>query len=964
MTKNPIEVIKAKREEILMGEIAALLHDIGKMHPDFVRHQSIEKIGQDFDHAKIDGFLNRDLVELLKKQRLEKFNANVDTLIKEHHRGETPLVEFLKVCDRKDSADDKGIVRMKQPVGNTIIASPFGYPKEKIDLECLEKRFDNLQNELIRLFNVYDNEYFNLECLRRDIIRALESSFSHCLGETRIPSNDVTLFDHSFSTASLFKSLLCAITPGEKVNAKNAQWRLFGCRWNGIEFINKGRKAEDILKRSEIIESIRGELKKKFEDEIPIGNAIYEDLDGIFFTFPAMDDSGMTEKLAKTCAEEALTIIKTQSGEEIWPFFLLSEQSKTLTILAKELKIASEKMNFPKLNPILIIRRNEEQKELVKELDFSVNSGDLRKGTVDETEKDICPVCRLRTKRTIEERCAICEERRKGRLQNWIEDREKTIWIDEVADKNNRIALISLYFNISMWQDGTMVGTIFSQSFEDWYNGMKDEKTTPQLLREAGVKNEIRPDKKSVYELLHNCVDGSQECSDDRAATILNTFFEEVSILKNYQNHLNNIKERIGKDKINEKDLATYLFTQNPSPARLYRIWKETEEFFEVLLQEISQKIYSHSWKRIAFVIEDSQFIKKPNENSVCIGGIEGLEPKDILLFYDSDGQFYTIESLGKYKYGGLEGVKAVRDALTEKGLNRLVLESDQSIDLLKNSAKPKNQEFEEYYPFIVLMKSPLSMRFLVPASDSMKIICLIADLYAQRFQKVIGKLPLYVGLLVAKRKFPLYALLEASERLFRDEKFREQVMMSPWWLSGKEFANDYFAYYPVRKTSMEKRYTLDDLETLAYDKTYALYPGYFDFELLLSTADVRNITYENGRRAGEDYKLFSRRPYYFHEIQDIKRLWDILNNNLSSTQINFIEESLTGKLRDWKNLEDSNKMIVFRKFAEVVLKDAFGKKWKEFDEVTRCFVVRSAIDGLLLDTIDLFKHTVKEGGE
>ena len=42
--------IEMHRETILTGEIGALLHDIGKLHPDFIKSKSVEETAPDI-HA-------------------------------------------------------------------------------------------------------------------------------------------------------------------------------------------------------------------------------------------------------------------------------------------------------------------------------------------------------------------------------------------------------------------------------------------------------------------------------------------------------------------------------------------------------------------------------------------------------------------------------------------------------------------------------------------------------------------------------------------------------------------------------------------------------------------------------------------------------------------------------------------------------------------------------------------------
>jgi len=243
-----IQTIIDKKKDILIGEIGALLHDIGKCHPDFIGKNSIENTPTNFDHPKIDNFLDNNFISLIKNDKFKiKINNNetdIYSLITEHRNNQNnnPFIKKIQTCDRLDSADDKGIVRRKQSKDNTIISSPFGYLKEKIDLQCLEKRLNDLECYLTGLFQNYISENMSIDCFRKSLINKLKTTFSHAHGETRIPANDVTLWDHSHSTASLFKSVLCATALGENPDHEKLQWRILGFCWDGIGFINKGKK--------------------------------------------------------------------------------------------------------------------------------------------------------------------------------------------------------------------------------------------------------------------------------------------------------------------------------------------------------------------------------------------------------------------------------------------------------------------------------------------------------------------------------------------------------------------------------------------------------------------------------------------------------------------------------------------------------------------------------------------------
>lgn len=997
-----IETIKSNAENILKGEIGALLHDIGKMHPSFIRKQSVENINGPHHAKDIKRFIKLELIELFKQAEIELNGgkSSIYDLIKYHHSKEKILddriLNYLEKCDKKDSADDKGIVRRKQHLDSTWISSPFGHPKEKIDLACLQKRFDDLQDTLIDFFKNY--QHMDITCFRSSLLDILKTSFSHALGETRIPANDVTLWDHSYSTASLFKTVLAGMACGAYSTNEELKWRIFGICWNGVQFINKGKKVAEIQSKNDVIENLKTKLKKVFEEEIPIGNIVYEDTNGIYFTFPNLDKAC---DLAEECAKIALETIYRESHIELWPFFTLSRATQTLTIIANELKLASEKRKIPRITPTLFV--DSEEKKIFT--NPKIDTPDTCR------TQDVCPICGIRPKSVDEERCSICDKRRKGRLLKWLSNREETIWVDEVADKNNRIALISLSFYLDKWLDGTMLGTVYSQTFESWLNKNKEELYEKQkkLLDEmknriAKLKKEIEgmnrakdqervrkkivkdreqiehlsqkakkfasllyPNKETALRVLDMFFE-VKETKKEIAAKILNTFFEEdINLNKNtLEEHLNNIKERIGTDQLTKENLATFLFTQNPSPARLYRIWRETEEFLNLVVGKIKSTIYSTKWTRVKFTVNTNEFSKLAKQiesETPYIIQMENLNPSDLLVFHNENGEFYTIESLEKYRFEDKTGLEAIKSAL-EQGMRHIELEEDSmnSKNLIKSGECLQVNiptDKEEYYPFIEINRSPLSLRLIVPAQDSIKIINLITNLYNEMFKRVIGKLPLNIKLLVTKRKFPLYVLLDAENRMLEGEEFTKQLAMNPWW-NPVEY-DEFYSSYPTNHIEHEKKYTLDDLSPISKGKTFYLYPGYFDFDLLLGNIDRYNIVYSKEKkikRADEYYKLLTGRPYYFYQISEILELWDVLTN-LSSSQIHFIEEALTSKLREWRDVKDENKKDVFMKFAEVTLKDAFGNKWNSLRDEAKWFILNSVHRGLLLDTINLFSHVL-----
>jgi len=1012
-----LKEINKEQPQILTGEIGVLLHDIGKCYPDFIRNHSLEG-GKDFPHGKIDNFLKSELVDLLRHR---KFNfkikdkpSDIYSVITEHHNNSCSnnLIKLVQSCDRLDSADDKGVVRKKQSINNTIISTPFGYPKEMVDLNCLKSRLNELEERLIGILKDYISGRTPLKEFRKLIRDKLKVTFSYALGETRIPANDVTLWDHSYSTASLFKSVLCSMVLGETSEPEKLKWRIFGVCWDGLGFIEKGRKIADILTRRQIIEDIKEKLKEMFEVEYPVGNAVYEDINGIYFTFPALEKGNKAVELARECASEGLKVISRGSDQEIWPFFTLSKASRSLTILGGELKFASEKRNIPKRSPTLFITEKDCKQELIEIDDFMqmlpMHAGS-RKG------HDICPVCKIRSKFHRKEMCDECDERRKGRLKSWLEgSKENTIWTDEVADVNNSVALLTLSFGLDKWLDGTLVGTIYSQTFEDWLYTEKDgnsnidrlntvfDKLKKEIEDEINRKDKaikgmhkakkppwdrikkmckeklqlqkrlkkleilLEPKKETAYLLLDEFLELLDEGEKKIAADILNTFFEGIQISQeNIEERWENFSSKLSKS--DSKTALAALFTQNPSPARLSRIWRETEDFWAEVLKRLTSRT---KWKRLRFEVDFSQLKLKHgiDKNTPYILKFNGLETDTLLVLYTEKGEFFTIESLEKFSTGKVKGLAAVQKILKEEGFYWLAREDEPDKNLLLGENKTNNQcvkedsfATEEYYPFIEIVRTPLLFQIIVPALDAVKILEMITTMFNERFGKVIGKLPLNEGLLVANRKFPLYLLLEAGKRVLRNKEFQEPVLLEPWWDIGNVRNDKFYGFYPLKKLNESEHYTLDDIVPLSKGKAYALYPGYFDFELLSGNEDRYKLAYKDKKRAHEDYKLFSGRPYYLYQFKQMVDLREILRNNLSVTQINFIEQAITEKIKEWGKVEDFYKNDVFRKYALAILRDAFGDRWFKLREETRFFIENSAVNNLLLDTIVLFRHIIKE---
>lgn len=345
---NPL-MDKQSRDLILATEIMGLLHDLGKLHPEFAQEKSREGKSRIRD---VKGAIQTDAHGAILEEEdkraypepVQEENSSTDWLqqikqhdgwakilklpqdwikpktvqafglgdaLRQHHaKGSFPEQELTLLgdiytvgADWRDSALDKGsgnTLSGEQQLGKAYIADSFGNElKEKeyspAVLENLWYQATNvIQNTLLK-----QNSSKDVPTTRQQFLTQIEPIFRQALGETRRPTNDVTLWHHSFSAASLFK---VAVTEGvlrQKFNhlqdndglldfAKlgRIRFRLLGIRWNWAG-LTQGALVPIVFfaltkQRQQAIE----ELRKLLEIENPIGNIIYEDDDGAVLLVP------------------------------------------------------------------------------------------------------------------------------------------------------------------------------------------------------------------------------------------------------------------------------------------------------------------------------------------------------------------------------------------------------------------------------------------------------------------------------------------------------------------------------------------------------------------------------------------------------------------------------------------------------------------------------------------------------
>jgi hypothetical protein len=330
---DPLKSLQHQQHIIFWLEFAGLLHDIGKLQNAFIKYrQNWQTTGEADPHEsdflgngkgsdiKLKDVRFRDLHELFMRP-FSRFcgtneiassngttlsmNQSIAELVKLHSNpGPMEIAQMLHAADGKDSAEDRNNpLLVNEQHGATVYKSTvFGYETPIADdlEEVRTSLYHDLQGCLCPSSPSIGAE------LREKVHGAVYTAFRQGVTDTCRPANDIVLWEHAYATAALFKALIAHfILYGEKLlSFDDVFFALWGVGWDGMRYYSKGHKIADIVGRKALIGELKKGTRRIVEWDYSLGNAIYDDDNGVYFIIPQLKDgkSGWFDTLRRNSA--------------------------------------------------------------------------------------------------------------------------------------------------------------------------------------------------------------------------------------------------------------------------------------------------------------------------------------------------------------------------------------------------------------------------------------------------------------------------------------------------------------------------------------------------------------------------------------------------------------------------------------------------------------------------------------
>lgn len=887
---NGLDILKRHRDALLLAEAAAWLHDMGKCADEHLINQASDRPpGYSYQYK----IAHSSLIAAAPPLSVLGESVVFQTLVEQarpavvNDANHPWLLRVLGRCHaaahiEKEEADRSG----KQRVSDTRMSTAFG---------CERSPLSGLTTALRGL------PYANLT--DRTIFRAaVRQAFSTALGETRRPENEITLWDWSDLVGALYKAALAGALLGYKPQPADIRWRLLSVRVDEAAFLDHVSRLPDLLVRQQLLQNGFERIRQLLEETYPLGTEVYRDENGSLYVVPNLANLA-------TLADAAGTTLETLIRREFAQGTINDNPALTLSGeigLNVEFDVQSwwgqrpdfrnQPQSIDEVPPVGQML----QRDVSTHADAATVVGWWAKNT-----RDICPVCGLRpqadprSKHEDEHKagerrvCVVCEQRRANRAQEWSKNLGTTIWTDEVADDNGRLALVVGQFDLERWLDGTQVQTLtVTDPAQDG---------SPQKSNVAR-KNPSFARIRRVWETTR-------------------TFWQEISGGLGASVGTGAARLEIRPQEADRLDLGQF-------------------HTYELLVNDIRLSVVWDSDNRRFITCDNLSYLAKPEQLGAQVADV--VKPGRTFPLEEPVGYGGANRRLGTITVDQVallpQAYTPAIPILAEPRTFMALVPANKALDVVQAIKKKYEAEMGK-----VRNRLPLTLGVVYAGRRTP--LATLLDGGRRMLRRPARIEQAHVEVISPVNPWPQAVMLT-----LKVGEWTIPVTV-PTIMGDGTTPDVWYPYWQVsdRPTDRKRWFVGPDGEhwvhvcDLRPGDTVAFTPSTFDFEYLDVSSRRFEIAYgDDGRRLGEGKR---KRPYLLEQVSDLEDAWQQISH-LTTSQIKGVEALIEAKRRDWGEPTGTlNVSCTFGRFVGDVLHEA---------EAHSEALEQAAITGLLADALEI----------
>ncbi|MEX0268236.1 hypothetical protein AB3R30_03760 [Leptolyngbyaceae cyanobacterium UHCC 1019] len=349
----------------------------------------------------------------------------------------------------------------KQPYSSVFRATSFGV-EEQVGTTSIQELTNVLKN--LPLDNI---EQITTD-QRSDWLMQMKALMSKGLADNRRPHNEISLWDWGYTVATFTKAAAVYVFKnGWLPDIENLPFCTLRINLDILDRYTRSDKISDLLGVQQVLNDAFKGVQTLIEETYAFGNQFYRDETGAYYLLPAIFDCIEQTALREEIQALFPSDLRPQIYFSYLPItagYLDNEKSRSRELVAEPRKQALNQEPINADNNLYLFETEwKEGRPRNGEICTVCGMrpvGYPRHGSQPEVEKTLSAWAK-EGKGKQRQICRVCLDRRGRRSEQWInEGLQQTIWTDEVADDNGRLALFVGKLGLEGWLDGTLLSTI------------------------------------------------------------------------------------------------------------------------------------------------------------------------------------------------------------------------------------------------------------------------------------------------------------------------------------------------------------------------------------------------------------------------------------------------------------------------------------------------------------------------